>query len=69
MASDAAECWNLVKKKQLRMIARKARRDFEAGRAVLPREKMIQRPVVTKLWVNGRASEDRRVDRRGQRSL
>ena len=26
---------------------------------MLPREKVINRPVVTKLWVNGRASDDR----------
>ena len=36
-----------------------ARGKFEAERAVLPRGKVINRPVVTKLWVNGRASEDR----------
>ena len=48
-----------MRKKQLRKIARKARRELEAGRAVLPREKVIHRPVVTQLWVNGRASEDR----------
>ena len=46
-------------KKKLRKIARKARREIEAGRAVLPRRKVIHRPVVTKLWVNGRAREDR----------
>ena len=44
-----------MKKTQLRKIARKARREF----AVLPKEKVINRPVVTKLCVNGRASEDR----------
>ena len=70
MASDAAKYQNPVRKKQLDKIARMARREFEAGRAVLPREQVIHRPVVTKLWVNGRASEaQRRVDRRGQRSL
>ena len=47
-----------MRKKELRKIARKARREFEAGRAALPRGKVIHRPVVTKLWVNGRASED-----------
>ena len=36
MASEAAKCRNPVRKKELRKIARKARRDFEAGRAVLP---------------------------------
>ena len=48
-----------LEEKQLRKIARKARRDFEAVRDLLPREKVITRSVVTKLWVNGRASEDR----------
>ena len=37
----------------------KSRREFEASRAVPPRGKVIHRPVFTKLWVNGRASEDR----------
>ena len=58
MASDAAKCWNPVRKK-LCKIPRKARREFEAERAVLPRERVINRPVVAKLWVNGCASEDR----------
>ena len=44
--------------KQLRKITRKGRREFEAGRAVLPRRKVINRFVVTKLWVNG-ARKDR----------
>ena len=54
MASDAAKSGDPVKRRHLRKIARKARREFEAGRAVLPRGK-----VITKLWVNRRASEDR----------
>ena len=37
----------------------KARREFDAGRAAIPRDKVVERPAVTKLWVNGRASEDR----------
>ena len=35
----------------------RARREFEAGNAVLRRGKVINRPVITKLWVNGRASD------------
>ena len=58
MASEAAQCRNPVRKKELRKIALKARREFEAGTAVLTRGKVIQRPVVTKLWVNGCANED-----------
>ena len=46
-------------KKTLAQIAHRARREFEAGKAVLPKGKVINTPVVTKLWVNGRASEDR----------
>ena len=58
-ASDAAKSWDPVRRRHLRKIAQKARREFEAGKAVLPRGKLINRPVVTKLWVNGRASVDR----------
>ena len=47
-----------VRRRHLRKIEREARRECEAGRAVLPRGKVINRPVVTKLWVNGRASVD-----------
>ena len=48
-----------MRKRRLRKIAQRARREFEAGKAVLPRGNLINRPVVTGLWVNGRASEDR----------
>ena len=46
-------------KKTLAEIAQKARHEFEAGKEVQPRGKVIQRPTVPKLWVKGRASEDR----------
>ena len=59
IAADAAKCRNPVTKKHMRKIARNARREIEARRAVLPREKVIDRLVVTKLWVNGRANDDR----------
>ena len=59
MASDAAKCRDSVRRRHLRKIAHKARREFEAGKGVPPRGKVINRPVITKLWVNGRASEDR----------
>ena len=36
MAADAASCRDPVRRKLLRKRARKARREFEAGRAVLP---------------------------------
>ena len=59
MAAEAAKCRDLVTRKLLQKNARKARREFEAGRATLTRGKVIDRPVVTKLWSNGRASEER----------
>ena len=57
--SDAAKCRGPVKRRHLRKIAQKAQREFEAGKAVQWRGKVINRPVVTRLWVSGRASEDR----------
>ena len=38
-------------------IAQKARREFEARVGALAKGKIFWRPVVQKLWVNGRASE------------
>ena len=49
MASEAAKCRDPVRRKLLRQSARKAPRDFEAGRAALPRGTVIHNPVVTKL--------------------
>ena len=59
MASNAAKCRDLVGRRHSRKIAQKARREFDAGKVVSPRGKVINRPAVTELWVNGRASEDR----------
>ena len=59
MTSDAATRRDPVKRRHLRNFSQKARRKFEAGKAVLPRGKVINRLAVTKHWVNGRASEDR----------
>ena len=53
MAAEAAKCRDEAKRKLPR---KRARREFEAGRAVLPWDKVNHRPVVTKLWINGRAS-------------
>ena len=58
MASNAAKSRDPVRI-HLRKISQKARREFEAVKAVLPRGKVINRLVITKLWVNWRASEDR----------
>ena len=41
------------------MVLPKKARELAAVKAVLQRGKVINWPVVTKLWVNGRASEDR----------
>ena len=59
IAAAAATCREPVRRKLLRERARKDRREFDAGMAALPRGTVIHRPAVTKLWVNGRASEDR----------
>ena len=59
MVVEAAKCRDPVRRKLLRKRARKARREFDAGRAALPGGKVIHRPVVTKFWNSGRASEDR----------
>lgn len=48
-----------MRRRHCRKIAQKARRKFEAGKAVLSRGKVINRLVVTKIWVNGRASAHR----------
>ena len=58
-AAVAAKCRDPVRRTSLRKVARKSRREFDAGRAVLPGGNVVHRPVVTKLWINGRASEDR----------
>ena len=59
MEAEAAKCRDIVRRKLLRKRAREARWEFETGRALLPVGEVIHRPVVTKLWINGRASEDR----------
>ena len=55
----AAKCRDPVRRKLQKKNARKVRREFDASRSALSRGKIVQRPVVTKLWVNGQASEDR----------
>ena len=59
LASVAAQCRDPVKRRVLRRKAQKARREFDARVGALPRGKVVKKPVVTKLWVNGRANEDR----------
>ena len=59
LASMAAQCCDPVKRRVLRKKAQKARREFDARVWVLPRGKVVKKLVVTKLWVNGRATEDR----------
>ena len=55
----AAQCRDPVKRRVLRRKAQKARREFDARVGALPRGKVVKKPVVTKIWVNGRATEDR----------
>ena len=59
VASEAAKCRDPVRRKSLRKRARTTHREFDAGRAASPRGKVVQRIAVTKVWANGRASEDR----------
>ena len=47
-----------MKRKVLRKKAQEARREFDARVGALPMVKVVKKPVVTKLWVNGRATED-----------
>ena len=44
---------DLVKRRILRKKAQKARREFDARVGALLRGKVVKKPVVTKLWVNG----------------
>ena len=59
LASVAAQCRDPVKRRVLRKKAQKSRREIDARVGALPRGKVVKKPVVTKLWVNGRAIEDR----------
>ena len=60
MAALAAQCRDPVRRKVLRKKARKACREFDARVGALPIGKVIKKLVVTKLSVNGRATEDRK---------
>ena len=59
LASLAAQCRDPVKRRVLRKKAQKARNEFDARVGALPRGKVVKKLVVTKLCVNGRATEDR----------
>ena len=59
MAGLAAKCRDPAKRRVLRKKAQKARRELDARMGALPRGTVVKKPVVTKLWVNGRATEDR----------
>ena len=58
MATEAAKCGNPVLWKDLRKKARQVLGEFDARVGALPRGKIVQRPVVKKLWRAGRAIED-----------
>ena len=57
--APAAKCRNPVLRTVLRKRARRARRDFDARVVALPKGKTVQRPIVQRLWINGKASEER----------
>ena len=54
LSSMAAQCRDPVKRRVLRRKAQKARREFDARVGALPRGKVVKKPVVTKIWVDGR---------------
>ena len=49
MASLAAKCRDLARRRVLRKKAQIARREFDATMGALPRDKVVKKPVVTKL--------------------
>ena len=57
VASNAAKCRDPVRRRHLRKVAHKVRREFEAGKAVLPTGKVINRRVVTKLGARDERTE------------
>ena len=59
MAALAARCRNPVRRIALRKKAQTARRELDARMGAFHRGKVVKKRVVTKLWVNGRATEDR----------
>ena len=59
IASVAEKCRNPVLRNVLRHKAREARREFDARVGALPKGKTVQRPTVKRLWINGKAGEDR----------
>ena len=61
LASLAVQSRDPVKRRVLRKKAQKARREFDARVGALPMGKFVPKLVVTKLWINGRATEDMEV--------
>ena len=59
LASVAAQCRDPMMRRVLRKKAQEARRECDARVGALPRGNVVKKPVVTKLCVNGRATEDR----------
>ena len=60
LASLAAKCRDPARRRVLRKKAQIAGGEFDARMGALPWGKVVKKPVVTKLWVNGRATENRR---------
>ena len=59
MEAAARKCRNPGLRKNFRKT-RHARRGFDARMEAFPKGKPIQRPVAKRLWINEKASEDRR---------
>ena len=59
LASLAAQCRDPAWRNFLRKKAQKARRELDARVGALPWGKVVKKPVLSKLRVNGRATEDR----------
>ena len=59
MPTAAAKCRNPEWRKDFRKKDRKARREFDVRAGAHPKGKTIQRPVVKKLRINRKVSEDR----------
>ena len=59
MAALAAQCRDPVRRKVLKKRHRKHAENLTPGQAPCPEARSFKKPVVTKLWVNGRATEDR----------
>ena len=59
VVATAAECRDPVSRRVPRKRVRNMRRKFDARVGALVKRKMVHRPPIKKLWINGNVSEDR----------